>query len=144
MTLGLQKIFEPVVKTNEPSKNVRTLVCDIFGTLIKPDGALDSKLHDFLVWLKEEGFEIHLASSDPVPAQKALEKLGCSPSLLDSGVREKMRMMDELISEEIPHAAIDDTIFIWLDAEIALKPDDVRLANYLESNAYTDSIKLAL
>lgn len=136
VNMDLRKVFEPVMKIPAQGEPVQTLVCDIFGTLITPSGDLDQKIHDFLVWLKEEGFAIMLASTEPDVAKSALEKLPCSAALLEIEISDKTGVMNKLMDEQTPHAAIDDTILVWLDADIAVKPDDQRLASFLQSGAY--------
>ena len=142
--MDLTKVFEPVVKIVPQSEPVHTLVSDVFGTLVSSDSKkLNQPLHHFLLWVKDSGFTVYLASSDPDTAQEALRRAGCHAALLEDGVYDKSKIMNRLMDDGTAHIAVDDSTMIWFDAIIVLSPDDRKFGPYLEKAGYIHTLRLA-
>ncbi len=135
--IDLKEIFTPLTRTGDIdslSSPITTLLCDVFGTLVDKNRAeLDQPLHDFLVRLKEKNIDVVLVSSNPQDAQSMLEKAGCDPLLLANGIADKLTMQEQLAGSEQRYAAIDDDFLIWMDAPIAIMPQESRFREYLSS-----------
>ena len=136
MTIDLRGVFKPVTDVSGLQRPIKALVCDIMGTLIKKDGSLNRPLHDFLLWSKQNGTEVLLASQTPEHSLKALNAAGCDASLIGEKLHDKSLLQDALARDDKSYAVIDDTILIWLEADIAVHPESQRLEKFLANRSY--------
>lgn len=133
MQINLKKIFQPVAEVPSTDR----VICDVYMTLIDRNGSLDSDLHNFLLWLKQQGTEVCIVSQTPVQAERDLKNAGCSEELLRNGVKDKMEIQSDL-SENDRYVAIDDDVMIWLDAPAALLPSKPAFREYLGQARYKE------
>lgn len=127
--IDLKDVFSRVVPDIQETRPVRTLVCDVFDTLVDHSGTLNTPLCTFLYDLKKQGYEVVLTSTDPKAALAVLQDAGCDSRLLN--IKNKMHLQADLMDKDVPYVVIDDNVLLWLDATIQLSPDDRNLTRIL-------------
>jgi len=134
MYIDLRKVFAPIADTTP--ETIDMVICDTYETLLSHDGkVLNEPLHDFLLWLKEHGVQVILASQKPKIAEIDLMNAGCSPLLLEGGVRDKLQLQYELDAQS-NYVVFDDEMMIWLDAPAHIFPNREHLQHYIGQGAY--------
>jgi hypothetical protein len=82
--MEITKLFEKLsAPTPEAENNLKPLIlCDVHKTLLTPGFALNTPLHDFLLWCRvEKGYEVVLITSEKKGVQKQLQDRGCNDDL---------------------------------------------------------------
>lgn len=137
MKIDLRKVFEPVTKTSREDNPVTTIICDVYGTLIRQDGSFNEPLAEFLKWADEHGATVFIASNRN-DAEQEVRRLDSRGLLLNLAIHDKTEIQSLVFRRDLDIAAVDDDIMIWLGASIMVTPTDTAFEKFLKEKSYQE------
>ena len=135
MKMDLREIFRPATVVPDDTKQITTIICDVYDTLIK-DKKFNQALAEFLRWADENGAAVLIASSLKSEAEKDIRRLDTKGLLSSIAIHDKGEIQSWFYREDPDVLAVDDQTLIWLGAALLYGPGDPALEKILQEKSY--------